>query len=36
MNLKEYKEYILATRQATTMSAVSAIIKATQKKVESN
>lgn len=37
MNLEEYKAYVLATRKATTVSAVSAIIKATQeKKVGSN
>ena len=36
MSLQEYKEYVLATRKATTVSAVSAIIKATQeKKLES-
>jgi len=36
MNLQEYKEYILATRKATTVSAVSAIIQATEKKEGSN
>lgn len=36
MNLQEYKEYILATRKATIVSAMSAILQATEKKVESN
>ena len=35
MNLQEYKAYVLATRKQATMSAVSAIIKATEKKGES-
>ena len=35
MNLQAYKAYVLATRSANTVSAVSAIIKATEKKGES-
>ena len=32
MNLQEYKDYVLATREATKMSALSAIINSTKKK----
>lgn len=32
MNLDEYKEHILAQREATKMSALSAIISSTEKK----
>ena len=32
MNLDEYKAYVLATRQASTVSVVSAIINSTKKK----
>ena len=35
MNLQEYKAYVLATRRESTVSVVSAIIKATEKKGES-
>ena len=31
MNLEEYKAYVLATREANKMSALSAIIKSTKK-----
>ena len=31
MNLEEYKEFILASRQASTVSAVNAIINSTKK-----
>ena len=31
MNLDEYKEYVLATREANKMSALSAIINSTKK-----
>jgi hypothetical protein len=32
MNLEEYKDYVLATREANKMSALNAIINSTQKK----
>ncbi len=36
MNLEQFREQVLATRKETTMSAVSAILQATEKKVGSN
>lgn len=36
MNLQEYKDYVLATRESTKMSALNAIINSTKKESETN